>query len=56
LDEETETKSTDETKDKDAGKEIKPGSWVILEKSSSNEPRKLDGRISTASNVLGYDK
>ena len=31
-----------ETKDKDAAKESKPGSWVILEKSSSNEPRKLD--------------
>lgn len=55
LDEEAETKST-ETKDKDAGKEIKPGSWVILEKSSSNEPRKLDEPDFDRIYVLGYDK
>ncbi len=30
------------TKDKDAAKEAKPGSWVILEKSSSNQPHTLD--------------
>ena len=55
LDEETENKSA-ETKDKDAGKEIKPGSWVILEKSSSNEPRKLDEPDFDRIYVLGYDK
>lgn len=55
LDEEAESKST-ETKDKDAGKEIKPGSWVILEKSSSNEPRKLDEPDFDRIYVLGYDK
>lgn len=43
-------------KDKDVGKEIKPGSWVILEKSSSNEPRKLDEPDFDRVYVLGYDK
>ena len=55
LDEEAENKSS-ETKDKDAGKEVKPGSWVILEKSSSNEPRKLDEPDFDRIYVLGYDK
>lgn len=44
------------TKDKDVGKEIKPGSWVILEKSSSNEPHKLDEPDFDRIYVLGYDK
>jgi hypothetical protein len=44
------------TKDKDAAKEAKPGSWVILEKSSSNEPRKLDEPDFDRIYVLGYDK
>src|SRR5918912_3051772 len=44
------------TKDKDAAKEAKPGSWVILEKSSSNEPRKLDEPEFDRIYVLGYDK
>jgi hypothetical protein len=44
------------TKDKDVGKEIKPGSWVILEKSSSNDPHKLDEPDFDRIYVLGYDK
>jgi hypothetical protein len=43
-------------KDKDVGKEAKPGSWVILEKSSSNEPHKLDEPDFDRIYVLGYDK
>lgn len=43
-------------KDKDAAKEVKPGSWVILEKSSSDEPRKLDEPDFDRVYVLGYDK
>jgi hypothetical protein len=45
-----------ETKDKDAGKEAKPGSWVILEKSSSSEPRRVDEPDFDRIYVLGYDK
>jgi hypothetical protein len=55
LDEEADT-GTAATKDKDAAKEAKPGSWVILEKSSSNEPRKLDEPDFDRIYVLGYDK
>ena len=55
LDDEADT-STAATKDKDAAKEAKPGSWVILEKSSSNEPRKLDEPDFDRIYVLGYDK
>lgn len=55
LDDESENKSS-ETKDKDVAKEAKPGSWVILEKSSSNEPRKLDEPDFDRIYVLGYDK
>jgi hypothetical protein len=43
-------------KDKDAAKEAKPGSWVILEKSSSDEPHKLDEPEFDRIYVLGYDK
>jgi hypothetical protein len=43
-------------KDKDAGREAKPGSWVILEKSSSNQPRGLDEPDFDRIYVLGYDK
>jgi hypothetical protein len=43
-------------KDKDVGKEVKPGSWVILEKSSSNEAHKLDEPDFDRIYVLGYDK
>jgi hypothetical protein len=55
LDDDTEA-SAGETKDKDAAKEAKPGSWVILEKSSSNEPRKLEEPDFDRIYVLGYDK
>ncbi|HLA10677.1 MAG TPA: hypothetical protein VJ023_08775 [Pyrinomonadaceae bacterium] len=43
-------------RDKDAGREAKPGSWVILEKSSSNQPRALDDPDFDRIYVLGYDK
>ena len=55
LDDEADTNAA-ATKDKDAAKEAKPGSWVILEKSSSNEPRKLDEPDFDRIYVLGYDK
>jgi hypothetical protein len=37
-------------------KEFQPGSWVILEKSSSEEPRALDEPDFDRIYVLGYDK
>ncbi len=43
-------------KDKDAGKEVRPGSWVILEKSSSDQPHTLDEPDFDRIYVLGYDK
>jgi transcription elongation GreA/GreB family factor len=43
-------------KDKDAAKEVKPGSWVILEKGSSDEPHTLDEPDFDRVYVLGYDK
>jgi hypothetical protein len=43
-------------KDKDAAKESQPGSWVILEKSSSDEPSTLDDPDFDRIFVLGYDK
>jgi hypothetical protein len=43
-------------KDKDAAKEAQPGSWVILEKSSSDEPSTLDEPDFDRIFVLGYDK
>jgi len=43
-------------KDKDAAKEAKPGSWVILEKSSSNQPHTLEEPDFDRIYVLGYDK
>ena len=42
--------------DKDAGREAKPGSWLILEKSSSNQPHGLDEPDFDRIYVLGYDK
>jgi hypothetical protein len=51
--------SSDETsaaKNKDAAKESRPGSWVILEKSSSKEPHKLDEPDFDRIYVLGYEK
>ncbi|HYE66633.1 MAG TPA: hypothetical protein VD966_13680 [Pyrinomonadaceae bacterium] len=55
LDDEADA-GADQPKDKDAAKEVKPGSWVILEKSSSGEPRKLDEPAFDRIYVLGYDK
>jgi hypothetical protein len=37
-----EVKNPSSTSDKDVAKEVKPGSWLILEKSSSNQPHTLD--------------
>src|SRR6185312_4040650 len=47
---------TKKVNDKDAAKETKPGSWLILEKSSSNQPRGLDEPDFDRIYVLGYDK
>src|SRR5919206_82926 len=55
LDDEPDS-NTSTPKDKDAAKEAKPGSWVILEKSSSDEPHKLDEPDFDRIYVLGYDK
>lgn len=43
-------------KGKDVAKESRPGSWVILEKSSSKEPHKIDEPDFDRIYVLGYDK
>src|SRR5258707_7667986 len=51
--------STDEgsaTKTKDVGRESRPGSWVILERSSSKELHKLDEPDFDRIYVLGYEK
>jgi hypothetical protein len=51
--------STDEgsaTKTKDVAKESRPGSWVILERSSAKEPHKLDEPDFDRIYVLGYEK
>lgn len=42
--------------DKDVGREAKPGSWLILEKSSANQPHGLDEPDFDRVYVLGYDK
>ncbi len=47
---------SDASKTKDAAREAKPGSWVILEKSSSNQPRTLEEPDFDRIYVLGYDK
>jgi hypothetical protein len=44
------------TKTKDVAKESRPGSWVILEKTSSKEPHKLDEPDFDRIYVLGYEK
>lgn len=41
---------------KDASKEVQPGSWVILEKSTSNDPSSTEGPDFDRVFVLGYDK
>lgn len=46
----------DGSKGKDAAKDAKPGSWVILEKSSSDQPRTLNEPDFDRIYVLGYDK
>lgn len=43
-------------KGKDAAREAKPGSWVILEKSSSNQAHTLNEPDFDRIYVLGYDK
>src|SRR5687767_7312725 len=42
--------------EKDDGREARPGSWLILEKSSSNQPRGLDEPDFDRIYILGYDK
>jgi len=42
--------------DKDAGREGKPGSWLILEKSSGNQQHSVDEPDFDRIYVLGYDK
>jgi hypothetical protein len=44
------------TTGRDAGREAKPGSWLILEKSSSSQPHTLDEPDFDRIYVLGYDK
>lgn len=51
-----ESAEADGSKTKDAAKEAKPGSWVILEKSSSNQPHTLGEPDFDRIYVLGYDK
>ena len=51
-----EAKSNSTTNSKDVGRESKPGSWLILEKSSSNQPHTLDEPDFDRIYVLGYDK
>ena len=55
LDEETADESS-ATKTKDVAKESRPGSWVILEKSSSKEPHKIGEPDFDRIYVLGYEK
>jgi hypothetical protein len=55
LDEET-TDDTSSTKTKDVARESRPGSWVILEKSSSKEPHKIGEPDFDRIYVLGYEK
>ncbi len=43
------------TKDKNAGREAQPGSWVILEKSNTDEPKPEEPDFDRIY-VLGYDK
>lgn len=50
------TAESDSSKNKDAARESKPGSWVILEKSSSNQPHNIGEPDFDRVYVLGYDK
>lgn len=56
LDGDGEESLTTTTVDKDAAKETRPGSWVILEKSSVREPSGEDPPDFDRIFVLGYDK
>jgi hypothetical protein len=51
-----ESSDSESSKGKDAAKEAKPGSWVILEKSSSNQPHTVGEPDFDRIYVLGYDK
>ena len=55
LDEDTSDEGS-ATRTKDVAKESRPGSWVILEKSSPKGPHKLDEPDFDRIYVLGYDK
>ena len=55
LDEET-TDEASATKTKDVAKDSRPGSWVILERSSSKEPHKIGEPDFDRIYVLGYEK
>ena len=55
LDEDT-TEDGSATKTKDVAKDSRPGSWVILEKSSSKEPHKIGEPDFDRIYVLGYEK
>ncbi|HZJ44975.1 MAG TPA: hypothetical protein VFD63_14475 [Pyrinomonadaceae bacterium] len=46
----------DDSTDKDGAREAKPGSWLILEKSNSNQPHTIDEPDFDRIYVLGYDK
>lgn len=46
----------DSLADKNTAREARPGSWIILEKSSSNQPRKVDEPDFDRIYVVGYDK
>jgi hypothetical protein len=46
----------DSANDKDGTQESKPGNWLILEKSSSNQPRTIGEPDFDRIYVLGYDK
>lgn len=48
--------TSDVSLDKNAAQESRPGSWIILEKSSSNQPRALDEPDFDRIYVVGYDK
>jgi len=51
-----EVKDSGSAGDRDVARESKPGSWLILEKSSSNQPHTLDEPDFDRIYVLGYDK
>lgn len=56
VDGDTGNSADSSSKGKDAAKEARPGSWVILEKSSSDEPHTIDEPDFDRVYVLGYDK